>query len=144
MLTVNLVCVGDLKEKYLKEACNEYIKRLSRFCKLNIIEVAESTKEKEKEFILKKIEGYVVTLCVEGRQLSSGSFSEFIEKTSLISSKITFVIGGSEGLDEEIKNKSNFKFSFSEMTFPHQLMRVIFLEQLYRSFTINNNITYHK
>ncbi|PWM45950.1 MAG: 23S rRNA (pseudouridine(1915)-N(3))-methyltransferase RlmH [Clostridiales bacterium] len=143
-MEVNLVCVGTLKEKYLREAADEYKKRLSRFCKLNIIELAESEPKKEKALINKTLRGFVIALCVEGKKYTSEQFTEVVEKTSLKNSKITFVIGSSEGLDEEIKRAADLQLSFSDMTFPHQLMRIIFLEQLYRVFTIMNNIKYHK
>ncbi|MBR5721472.1 MAG: 23S rRNA (pseudouridine(1915)-N(3))-methyltransferase RlmH [Clostridia bacterium] len=144
MLGVKIVCVGNLKEKYLKDAAAEYIKRLSRFCDLEITETPESTPQKEKDAILKNIKGKTVALCVEGKQMPSEKLAEFIEKTSQSSPKITFVIGGSDGLDEEVKSQADLKLSFSEMTFPHQLMRIILLEQIYRAFTIINNIKYHK
>lgn len=144
MLTVRLLCVGNLKEKYWRDAYAEYAKRLSRFCKLETVEIPESNPEKEGTEILKKISGYSVALCIEGKELSSVEFSALIEKKSFDFSKITFIIGGSDGLSEAVKNAAAFKFSFSPMTFPHQLMRVLFAEQLYRAFTISNNITYHK
>lgn len=144
MLGIRLVCVGNLKEKYLKDAAAEYMKRLTRFCDAEIIETAESNPEKEKDAILKNLKGRVVALCVEGKQQSSEKFSEFIEKTAQTDSKITFVIGGSDGLAQEVKDRADVRLSFSEMTFPHQLMRIILLEQIYRAFTINNNIKYHK
>lgn len=144
MLTVRLLCVGNLKEKYWRDAYAEYEKRLSRFCKLETVEISESDPEKEGAEILKKISGYTVALCIEGKELSSTEFSAFIEKKSFDFSKITFMIGGSDGLSQAVKDAAAFKFSFSPMTFPHQLMRVLFAEQLYRAFTISNNITYHK
>lgn len=144
MLTVRLLCVGNLKEKYWRDAYAEYAKRLSRFCKLETVEIPESNPEKEGAEILKKISGYAVSLCIEGKGLSSTEFSALIEKKSFDFSKITFIIGGSDGLSEAVKDAAAFKFSFSPMTFPHQLMRVLFAEQLYRAFTISNNITYHK
>lgn len=144
MLTVRLLCVGNLKEKYWRDAYAEYEKRLSRFCKLETVEISESDPEKEGAEILKKISGYAVALCIEGKELSSTEFSAFIEKKSFDFSKITFMIGGSDGLSQAVKDAAAFKFSFSPMTFPHQLMKVLFAEQLYRAFTISNNITYHK
>ena len=144
MLGVKIVCVGNLKEKYLKDAAAEYVKRLSRFCDLEITETPESTPAKEKDAILKNIKGKTVALCVEGERMSSEMLAEFIEKTAQSSPKITFVIGGSDGLDGEVKSRADLKLSFSEMTFPHQLMRIILLEQIYRAFTIINNIKYHK
>ena len=144
MLTVNIVCVGNLKESYLREASDEYRKRLSRFCKCNVIECGESNPEKEKLEILKHLDGYVIALCVEGDKISSEKLASKIENVAQTSSKITFVIGGSDGLAQEVKDKADFRLSFSDMTFPHQLMRIILLEQIYRAFTINNNIKYHK
>ena len=112
--------------------------------KIEIYEAGESTPEKEKTEILKNLSGYIIALCVEGKQLSSEKLAAKIEDISNISSKITFVIGGSDGLADEVKAAAALRLSFSEMTFPHQMMRVILLEQIYRAFTINNNITYHK
>lgn len=144
MVTVNIVCVGSLKEEYLRNACSEYIKRLSRFCKFQITEVEESSLEKEMSVICKKSEGYIIALCVEGEMLSSETFAKKIEIEMLNNSKFTFIIGSSAGLDERVKKSADFKLSFSKMTFPHQLMRVFLLEQIYRAFTINNGIHYHK
>jgi 23S rRNA (pseudouridine1915-N3)-methyltransferase len=144
MIGVRIVCVGNLKEKYLKDAAAEYIKRLSRFCDLEIIETPESAPEKEKDALIKNIKGKTVALCVEGDGMSSEDLAKFIEKTAQTSQKITFVIGGSDGLDKEVKERADLKLSFSKMTFPHQLMRIILLEQIYRAFTINNNVKYHK
>jgi len=144
MLSINIICVGNLKESYLREAAVEYIKRLSRFCKLNIIEIPESTLIKEKQEILKYADGYIFSLCVEGTEMSSEFFAEKIEEISMNSSKISFIIGSSEGLDSQVKQTSDFKLSFSKFTYPHQLMRIILLEQIYRAFTINNNAKYHK
>jgi 23S rRNA (pseudouridine1915-N3)-methyltransferase len=128
----------------LKDACSEYIKRLSRFCKLQIIEIDESTPEKEMISICKKSEGYIVALCIEGCKLTSEGFAEKIKTEMLTDSKFTFIIGGSVGLDERVKKSADLQLSFSEMTFPHQLMRLFLLEQIYRAFTIINGITYHK
>ncbi len=144
MLTVKLICVGNLKEKYWRDAFAEYEKRLSRFCRFEFSEIGESNPEKEGNEILKKISGYTVALCVEGKEIPSEELAKLIEKKSFDYSKITFIIGGSDGLLEKVKTAADFKLSFSPMTFPHQLMRVIFVEQLYRAFTITNNITYHK
>lgn len=144
MLTVKLAAVGNLKEKYWRDAFSEYEKRLSRFCNFEVAEIKESTVEKEGAEILKKIGGYTVALCIEGKEMSSPEFSEFISKKSMDFSKITFIIGGSDGLSEKVKSAADFRLSFSPMTFPHQMMRIFFAEQLYRAFTITNNITYHK
>ncbi len=156
MIKIHLICLGDIKEKYLKDAISEYSKRISRFAELKIIElkehVAQSNSEldtqkallKDAEEIKKHLKGHIICLDIKGKQLSSEDFAKKIEKTSLTNSDISFVIGASNGIHDSIKNISNEKISFSPMTFPHQLMRVIFLEQLYRAFTILNNIAYHK
>ena len=144
MLTVRLICVGNLKEKYWRDAFSEYEKRLSRFCRFETVEIPESEIEREGNEILKKKAGYIAALCIEGKALSSENFAKFIERKSFDFSKFTFIIGGSTGLSEKVKEASDIKISFSPMTFPHQLMRVIFSEQLYRAFTILNNVTYHK
>ena len=156
MLKINLICMGDIKEKYLKEAIAEYSKRISRFADLKIIELKENVAKtnnqsdvlqslkKDGEEIKKHIKGYPICLDINGKMLTSEDFSKKISKLSLETSEITFIIGASNGICEEIKNICKEKISFSLMTFPHQLMRVIFLEQVYRAFTILNNISYHK
>lgn len=158
MLTVNLICVGKLKESYLRDACSEYIKRLSSFCKVNIIEIAECKLpnlpsnaeilrgiDVEYGLILPKLKGYIIPLCIEGNQLSSEQLSEKISMLMLDGiSELSFVIGGSFGLSDSIKLSCDFKLSMSAMTFPHQLARVMLLEQIYRCFQINNNGKYHK
>ena len=159
-MKINIICVGKLKEKYLSDAISEYSKRLKRFCSFSIIEVADekipdnasSSTEKqilkrEAEKIQKHIsdDDFVFALCVEGTQLSSEDFSSKISSVTLGGkSTIDFIIGGSLGLDECIKKRSNFLISFSKMTFPHQLMRVVLAEQIYRAFKINANEKYHK
>lgn len=156
MLKINLICIGDIKEKYLREAIEEYSKRISRFADLKIIELKEnvansnstaditSALKKDAKQILPHIKGHCICLDIKGKMLSSEELAQKINKTALTNSEISFIIGASNGIDEEIKNICKEKISFSPMTFPHQLMRVIFLEQLYRSFTILNNISYHK
>lgn len=143
---IKIICVGKIKEKFYRDAIEEYMKRLSRYHKVEIIEVMDSDVRQEKELILKKIDkrDYLVTLEIEGKEMDSITFSEFIDKTFLINPVICFVIGGSNGLDDEIKKMSNFKLSFSKFTFPHQLFRVVLLEQIYRSFKILHNESYHK
>lgn len=150
---IKIICVGKIKEKFFRDAIEEYQKRLTKYTKINIIEVEdininneELIKQKEKELILKHIDkkDYVITLEIEGKQLSSTELSKKIEELETFSSNITFIIGGSYGLDDEIKNLSNFKLSFSKLTFPHQLFRVILLEQIYRAYKIKNNESYHK
>lgn len=159
-MKIKIICVGKIKEKYLKDAIDEYSKRISRFAKLEIIEINDekipdnaSKSEEEKviktegEKIIKYIlpKDYVIALCVEGKNISSEELADkFNEITLSGASCITFIIGGSLGIYEEIKKTSNFKLSFSKMTFPHQLMRVILLEQTYRAFKINANEEYHK
>ena len=150
---IKIICVGKIKEKYYIDAIKEYQKRLQKYCKLEIIEcndydLGEIDKNKrcEKEEILKKIndKDYIITMEIEGKMLSSTEFAQEIEKISINHSNITFIIGGSYGIDDEIKKISNLKLSFSKLTFPHQLFRVILLEQLYRAYKINNNESYHK
>jgi len=150
---IKIICVGKIKEKFFKEAIEEYQKRLSKYTKINIIEVEdinqdneELIKQKESELILKHIDkkDYIITLEIEGKQLSSIELSKKIEELETLNPNITFIIGGSYGLDNEIKNMSNYKLSFSKLTFPHQLFRVILLEQIYRSYKIKNNESYHK
>ena len=156
MIKINLICIGDIKEKYLRDAITEYSKRISRYANLKIIEIkehiAQSNSEadiskallKDSDEIKKHLNGHIVCLDIKGKTLSSEEFSKKIEKISLTNSEISFIIGASNGIHENIKSLSDEKISFSPMTFPHQLMRVIFLEQLYRAFTILNNISYHK
>ena len=143
---IKIICVGKIKEAFYRDAILEYLKRLGKYHKVEIIEVMDSNIKQEKELILKKIDSkdFIVTMEIEGKELSSLEFSEFIDKTLINYSNITFIIGGSDGLDEEIKKLSNYKLSFSKMTFPHQLFRVILLEQIYRSFKILHNESYHK
>lgn len=159
-MNISVICVGKLKERYWTDAVGEYSKRLKSYCNLEIVELKESrlpdkagpaeeqaVKEAEGEEILKKIRSsvYVVTLEVKGRMLSSEKLAEKVEKLAVDGvSNLVFVIGGSLGLSEAVSRRADFKLSFSEMTFPHQMMRVILLEQLYRSFKIIRNETYHK
>lgn len=159
MLNIQIICVGKIKENYLKDAINEYSKRLSRYCKLTIIELPDEKipdklnnslsneiKSKECNNIINhlKKDSYVIALDLTGKQYSSEDFSSEIEKISMINSNITFIIGGSLGLNSELLNKCNQKVCFSKMTFPHQLIRVFLLEQLFRAFKISNNETYHR
>ena len=149
---IKIITVGKIKEKYYTDAVNEYLKRLSKYTKIDLIEVKDEdfdiskTLLKEKESINKYIDDkdYVITLEIEGEELDSISLSKKIENIQLNNSNITFIIGGSYGLHEDIKKRSNYKLSFSKLTFPHQLFRVILLEQIYRSFKILNNESYHK
>ena len=143
---IRIVCVGKIKEKFYRDAIDEYMKRMGKYHKIEIVEVSDSNMRSEASEILKKINSkdYVVTLELEGKILSSLELSNFLDKTLISNSVITFVIGGSDGLDDEVKRRANYKLSFSRMTFPHQLFRVILLEQIYRSFKIINNEAYHK
>ena len=159
-MNIDILCVGRLKEKYLKDAVAEYSKRLSRYCTLNIIETPdekvsedqgealdENARNAEGERLLKHIrdDAYLITLEIEGRSLSSTELASAIYETGLKGiSRIQFIIGGSIGLSSEIIKRADMHLSFSRMTFPHQVMRVILLEQIYRSFKINNNEPYHK
>lgn len=151
-MNLRVICVGNIKEKFFADAINEYLKRISRFHKIEIIETKEGNKNKtvdeikviECEEIKKYLKGYIISLDLKGEQITSVVFSEKIDKIAQNNSTITFVIGGSNGLDKEILNMSNYILSFSKMTFPHQLFRVMLLEQIYRASTISNNVTYHK
>ncbi len=142
---IRIICVGKLKEKYLVDACQEYIKRIGKYTKIEVIELKDSNIEEEKDNILKHInKDYIVTLDVEGNMLDSPTLANKIDNIYLTNSNITFIIGGSYGLHNDIKKLSDFSLSFSKLTFPHQLFRVMLLEQIYRSFKIMNNETYHK
>lgn len=150
---IKIVCVGKIKESFYRDAVDEYKKRLSKYTKLEIIEVDDVSNSnelisiaKEKDQILKKIsiKDYIVTLEIDGEKLASITLAKKIENILNKNPNITFIIGGSNGLHPEIKSLSNFKLSFSDLTFPHQLFRVILLEQIYRSFKIINNESYHK
>lgn len=148
---IKIICVGKQKENYLISATKEYIKRISKYTKIEIVEIKD---EKiiakapiiEGEKILEKIkpQEYVITLEIEGNQITSPKLAQKIKNTFIHNSVITFIIGGSYGLSEKVKQRSNYSLSFSKMTFPHQLFRVILLEQIYRAFKINNNESYHK
>lgn len=160
MLNVSVICIGKLKEKYLTDACAEYAKRLSAFCKLNIIELPESRLPddpsdklieqclaKEGEQILSKIpkDAYVIPMCIEGKMLSSPELSEKMAAVPVMGkSQIVFVIGGSFGLSDAVKKRGDLRLSMSPMTFPHQLARVMLLEQVYRGFMIGSGGKYHK
>ena len=135
MINIKLVVVGKLKEKFHKDEINEYLKRLSRYSKVNIIEVEEE-KIKEDEFVF--------LLDLHGKEISSEDFAQKLNDLSLNYSTITFVIGGSLGVSDELRKRSNFKLKLSPMTFTHQMTRIIILEQIYRAFKIKNNETYHK
>jgi len=145
MYKVNIVCVGKLKEEYLRQAVAEYQKRLSRFADLKITELAEGKNlDAEAEPILRASKGYKIALCIEGVKEDSVAFSKRIGALCDKGTEITFIIGSSRGLAEAVKNCADLKLSFSDMTFPHQLMRVILLEQVYRAFMILGGAEYHK
>ena len=143
---IKIICVGKIKESYLRDAIFDYQKRINKYHKLEIIEVYDSNMKDEAVKILHYVKDndYVVTLEIDGNMLSSTEFANKIDKLFITNSNIIFIIGGSDGLDDNIKNRSNYKLSFSRFTFPHQLFRVILLEQIYRCFKILNNETYHK
>lgn len=160
MMNITILAVGRLKETYFRDAIAEYSKRLTKYCKLEIIEIQDEKapeslspaqeliiKDKEGQSIIKLIKdySYIITLAINGKMLSSEQLSETMSELALSGkSNITFIIGGSLGLSEEVLNKSDMKLSFSKMTFPHQLMRVILLEQIYRSYRISKGEPYHK
>lgn len=153
-MDIKLIVVGKIKEKYLDDAVSEYVKRIKPFCNLNIIEIKElnymeskRNLSEEGKNILKNISNndFVITLEIEGKMLSSVELANYIGNHYTYNNKtLTFIIGSSDGICDEVKQRSDYKLSFSKMTFPHQLMRVIFLEQLYRGLSIINNQKYHK
>lgn len=145
MIKINLVVVGKIKESFYREAVGEYLKRLTRFCKVEVKELPERrTLNEEGEDIIKSLKGYVFVLAIEGKKLSSEELASKIKVLCDEGKEITFVIGSSSGLCDEVKKRADFKLSFSDMTFPHQLMRVILSEQIYRTFMINSGSEYHK
>ena len=159
MLSINIICVGKLKERYLRDAIDEYSKRMKPLCKLDIIELPEErvadnpsaaeiqrTITLESERITAKLNksDYVIAMCVEGRNISSEELSSRLEDISMTHSTVDLIIGGSWGLSEELKARSDFKLSMGKMTFPHQLCRVMLLEQIYRAFQISKGTKYHK
>lgn len=159
-MNINIICIGKLKEKYWQDAAAEYVKRLGGYCNVKIVELKEAKLPKnaseadelgvmreEGRAILGKIADgdRVIAMCVEGKQLSSPGLAEELRRTFDGGCRtVDFIIGGSLGLDAEVKSRADYKLSFSEMTFPHQLARVMLLEQIYRAFKINSNETYHK
>jgi len=159
-MQIKVISVGKLKEKYLKQGIDEYRKRLGAYCQLELIEVPDekapehlsekdmdAIKNKEGERILQKIadDAHVITLEIKGKQLTSEQLAKEVDYLALHGkSKLAFIIGGSLGLSEAVMKRSNFALSFSKMTLPHQLMRLVLLEQIYRSFRINRNEPYHK
>lgn len=145
MQKVRVVCIGKLKEKFYADAAAEYGKRLSRFADVRVEELAERrTLAEEAEAVLPRLRGYVVVLAVEGKALSSEVFAAKMKELSAAGAEVTFVIGSSCGLDARVKARADLLLSFSAMTFPHQLMRVVLLEQIYRAYMINGGGEYHK
>ena len=152
-----IVAVGKIKEKYLTEAISEYVKRISRFATVEIVEIdecrtsgaqvdkeIERVKKQEGEWILPKLEGYVVAMDIDGTLVDSVGLCNHIKEQKLLNSTFTFVIGGSNGLSDEVKQRANFRCSFGKITLPHQLFRVVLAEQLYRACCIEHNVAYHK
>lgn len=159
MLSINIICVGKIKEKSFKDSMEEYSKRLSKYCKLNILELPDEKipdktntnieneiKTKECNNIINHIkkDSFVICLDLNGKEFTSEQFSKNIENISMQSSQITFIIGGSLGLTEKVLNLANQNICFSKMTFPHQLIRIFLLEQIFRAFKISNGETYHR
>lgn len=154
-MQIDLIVVGKLKEKSMQQMCNEYIKRLGSYCKLNVIELKDESNNldqsqvlnREAEAITKVLDSksYIIIMDIDGKQMTSEQFSQKIDDiTTYENSKITFIIGGSLGIQASLKAKANLRVSFSKMTFPHQLFRVMLLEQIYRQFRILKNEPYHK
>lgn len=150
---IKIICIGKIKERYLVEAIDDYKKRLSKYTKIEIVELnnynsdnINEVLEQEKNLIMKHIKekDYIITMEIEGNSITSVEFARKIDNIFNYNSNITFIIGGSYGIHQSIKGLSQYKLSFSKMTFPHQLFRVMLLEQIYRVFKINNNETYHK
>ena len=153
MLHITLICIGKLKEKYWTDACKEYLKRMTTLCRFEIIELPESVKgnpaaclEQEAQQILKRIpeRSEIIALCVEGKAFSSEGFAAYFDKCASTQGAICFIIGSSEGLSERVKEIAGLKLSFSLMTYPHQMMRIILLEQIYRAIKIIRGEIYHK
>ena len=151
-MKINIVAVGKIKEKFFTDAINEYKKRLSKFCEFSIIEVPEKSAETnlikktadESELLLNSCKGTIILLDRQGKEISSPELADIIDKTSLSSSTISFVIGGSNGVSQKLKQQAHHSISFGKVTYPHQLFRVVLTEQIYRAFTINAGLPYHK
>lgn len=143
---IKIICIGKIKENYLNEAIMDYFKRISKYHKINIIELPDNNIKEEGNEIIKHLDSkdYIISMAIEGNMLSSEELAEKIDKTFITNSNITFIIGGSNGIREDIKKNSNYLLSFSKLTYPHGLFRLILLEQIYRSFKILNNESYHK
>ena len=143
---INIICIGKIKETYLKEGINDYQKRISKYHKINIIELPDNDIINEGNEIIKHLnrKDYIIALDINGNELSSVELADKLDKTFIINSNITFIICGSNGIRDDIKELANYRLSFSKLTYPHGLFRLILLEQIYRSFKILNNETYHK
>lgn len=143
---IKIISIGKIKEDYLKQGIQDYLTRINKYHKIELIELLDSNIDKEKELILKHInqKDYLITLEIEGNTPTSIELANKIDKIFITNPNITFIIGGSDGLHQDIKNISNYSLSFSKLTFPHRLFRLILLEQIYRCFKIINNETYHK
>ena len=148
MKKVNVVCVGKIKESYLRSGIEEYAKRISRFAEICFTEVKDFAPpdevRRECDLILAKLTGFVVLLDVGGKTLSSNELAAEMERAYLTQPQVTFVIGGSEGVDERVRSRADLRLSFGRVTFPHQLMRLMLAEQIYRAFTITEGLPYHK
>ena len=148
MKKVNLLCVGKIKEKYLRDGIEEYAKRLQRYCSFCITELNDVSGvdevKVESDALLSKMKGFVILCDIEGKLLTSPQLSDAMEKAYLTQPEITFIIGGSEGVDERVRNRADLRISFGRVTFPHQLMRLMLTEQIYRAFNIAANTPYHK
>lgn len=159
MIKVTIIALSKLKEKYLKDASDEYLKRLSRYCKLQVVEIEperlndnpsqneiNSALEKEAQAVFKRIpeSSYVAAMCLEGKKLSSENFAKTLSSAQFSSGGMTFIIGSSYGLADSVKKRADIRLSVSDMTFPHQLFRIMLLEQIYRGFKINEGSAYHK
>ena len=156
MVKINIVCIGKVKDKYIRDGIEEFSKRLSRYANFNVVELSEeddnkgieSAISKETERIInvinKKSQSYNILLDLKGKQKSSEEMAELLEKITIQKSEINFIIGGSNGVGDELRRIVDFRLNFSLFTFPHQLMRLILAEQIYRCISINNNIKYHK
>ena len=148
MKKVNVVCVGKIKEKFISDGIDEYKKRISRFAEPSFVELKDFAPPDELrhecDLILPKLQGFVVLLDIDGKTLSSVQLAETLEKAYLTQPVVTFVIGGSEGVDERVRSRADLRLSFGRVTFPHQLMRLMLSEQIYRAFTIIEGLPYHK
>ena len=156
MVKINIVCIGKIKDKYIKDGIDEFRKRLSKYVNLSVIELAEENDNRSVDYaitretdriidtVIKKSKSYNILLDLKGEMKTSEEMALKLEKISLTNSEINFIIGGSNGVNNDVRNAADFRLSFSKLTFPHQLMRLILIEQIYRWISINNNIKYHK